>query len=78
MQVTLAELKIVTETGRPASVTMPIQDGETFFGGDEAPEAAIRIKRAAPDAGQKEVLKRGMEEKSKEFVRKGAEVYSQA
>jgi phosphomethylpyrimidine synthase len=33
---------------------------------------------AATGVGEEEALKRGMEEKSKEFVEKGAEVYAKA
>ena len=38
------------------------------------------VRKYAPEQGiaEEEALKRGMEEKSKEFVEKGAEVYTSA
>ena len=38
----------------------------------------VRKYAAEQGVAEDEALKRGMEEKSKEFVSKGAEVYSQA
>ena len=47
---------------------------------DTPPEFAEDVRKYAAEQtiSEEEVLKKGMEEKSKEFVEKGAEVYAKA
>lgn len=93
MKVILAEPEIVTRTGQSVSVNMPIKDCESLLEHGEDTEDVTRLKSAASNlkpetrsvklrlaagVSEEETLKRGMEAKLKEFVEKGAEVYTRA
>lgn len=89
VQATVARPAIRTRTGRPVSVTRPIYDCETLLEPGEATGDVIWLKRAAPSlipetwnmelrtpagVSVEEALERGLEERSREFLEKGAEV----
>ena len=77
MKATLPEPEFVTRKGKPVSVIIPIKDYEELL---ERVKDTDDVRKYAAEQGiaEEEALKKGMEEKSREFSEKGSELYAKA
>ena len=77
MKATLPEPAFVTRKGKPVSVIIPIKYYEELL---ERVKDTDDVRKYAAEQGiaEEEALKKGMEEKSREFSEKGSELYAKA